>query len=70
MTPPTDVRLLWEQPGQKHMMRCPWCEEWAPRDSFIALQTPPNHPAPQTTQVYKHGGVDGCKMVFALGPGA
>lgn len=63
--PEDDAPLLWEQPGQKSMLMCPWCEEWAPKDSFTALQMPSSHHE-QLSVIYKHGGEDGCKKLFAL----
>lgn len=65
--PDTSLPLLWEQPGQKTMMRCPWCEMWGPKDSFVALLTPPGYTPPRVAQVYKHARRGGCGMVFALG---
>lgn len=62
--------LIFERQGQKPMLQCPWCGEWRSRDSFTALQTPPNYPPPRTTQIYKCGGDEGCKKLFSLGPGA
>lgn len=47
------------------MLMCPWCEEWAPKDSFTALQMPSSHHE-QLSVIFKHGGEDGCKKLFAL----
>jgi hypothetical protein len=47
------------------MLQCPWCEEWAPKDSFTALNMPPTRQE-HLSQIYKHGGPDGCKRLFAL----
>ena len=63
--PDQDAPLLWKQPGQKPMLMCPWCEEWAPQDSFTALNMPTAHQS-QLSVIYKHGGPDGCKKLFAL----
>lgn len=60
-----DAPLLWERTGQKPMLLCPWCLKWAPQDSFILLQMPPSH-NDELVPIYKHGGVDGCKHLFAL----
>lgn len=47
------------------MLLCPWCETWDPLESYTALQTPPNFPL-QCPPVFKHGGENGCKKLFAL----
>lgn len=47
------------------MMRCPWCEGWAPLEDFTALKTPPNH-LDECPPIFKHGGERGCKQLFAL----
>lgn len=47
-------------------MRCPWCEEWGPKEVFPALQTPPGYDKTQCPPIYKHGGEGGCKKLFSL----
>jgi hypothetical protein len=59
-----DAPLLVERVGQKPMLRCPWCEIWAPKDSFIALLMPPRFQE-HLSVIYKHGGEAGCKKLFA-----
>jgi len=44
---------------------CPHCEAWAPIESYTQLMLPPNYTR-QCSQIYKHAGVDGCKMLFAM----
>jgi hypothetical protein len=61
-----DTPLLIERVGQKPMLLCPWCEVWAPRDSFMTLNMPPRHQS-QLGVIYKHGGPGGCRRLFALG---
>jgi hypothetical protein len=46
-------------------MRCPFCEEWHPILSYTRLQLPPNGHAGKCEQIFKHGGEDGCKALFA-----
>jgi hypothetical protein len=58
------MSLIFERVGQKPMLKCPWCEEWAPSDSFTKLQMPPTH-QDQLAPIIKHGGEDGCKKLFA-----
>ena len=45
---------------------CPHCEEWAPSEAFIALQTPHRRYAHVSPPIVKHGGVDGCKRLFSI----
>jgi len=60
---PDKESLLWERAGQKPMLQCPWCEEWAPKDSYTTLNMPPAH-QDQLSTIYKHPGK--CGMLFAL----
>lgn len=47
------------------MLRCPFCDRWAPIESYTTLMLPPKY-IRQCSTIYKHGGADGCKALFAL----
>lgn len=47
-------------------IRCPWCETWDPKDAYTQLQSPPHYSRTQCPPIYKHGGISGCKKLFAL----
>lgn len=47
------------------MIMCPFCEAWAPIESYTTLQMPAKHLS-QCEQILKHGGESGCKALFAL----
>lgn len=49
--------------GRKLM--CPWCGTWESLETYIVLQIPPLF-SRQCTVIYKHGGPNGCKSLFAL----
>lgn len=46
-------------------MMCPWCDTWRDILAYTRLQIPPDFPK-QVTQIYKCGGEEGCKGLFAL----
>lgn len=46
-------------------MYCPWCKDWDAFEAFITLQTPPEH-EDHCPPIFKHGGEEGCKKLFAL----
>lgn len=46
-------------------IHCPWCHKWGRLEVFIQLRTPPDH-LNECPPIYKHGGVDGCKGIFAI----
>jgi len=48
-------------------MICPFCGTWHPIESYTTLMLPP-HYTRECSQIYKHGGEDGCKRLFSLAP--
>lgn len=50
------------------MLRCPFCERWAPIESYTTLMLPPKYTR-QTNLIYKCSGDDGCKRLFSLETG-